>query len=338
MIRRRARHFLAMSLSATLGTMLGAPATAHANDVVAAEKLFSDAKKLARGEQWKEACPKFEESQRADPAIGTEFNLAECNEHIGKTASAWAQYLEVAALAKAAGQTARENAARARAKALEPKLSYLTVQVRGNEEGLELTRDNVPVGKAQRGTPVPIDSGEHLVKARAPGKLAWESRVRISSEGAVRSFEVVVPKLEDDPMASAVFPPPTAPRAAPAAEPPIFVERDTQTRFVVGAVVAGVGVVGLGLGTAFALMSKRDHDDGLVHCSGTVCTAEGVALRNDARREGNISTAAFLGGGAALAGAVMIWLTAPSGPSRTGVRVSPIFGANGTGAGVSGSW
>ena len=79
--------------------------------------------------KYDDACPKLEESQRLAPAIGTKFNLADCYEHTGRLASAWAAFLSVAASAKNANQGAREKAARDRAAALEPKLSRLAVVV-----------------------------------------------------------------------------------------------------------------------------------------------------------------------------------------------------------------
>ncbi|MDB4996135.1 MAG: putative rane protein, partial [Myxococcaceae bacterium] len=103
---------------------------AYAGDPAAAQQLFSDAKKLIAENKWADACPKLEESQRLDPGMGTQFNLANCYEHVGKTASAWAAFIEVAGQAKAAGQAPREKAARDRANVLEPKLSKLTVTVR----------------------------------------------------------------------------------------------------------------------------------------------------------------------------------------------------------------
>src|SRR5258708_3181799 len=87
------------------------PSQAHANDVAMAQSLFDDAKKLVGEGRYADACVKFEQSQKLDPGMGTLFNLADCFEHVGKTASAWAGFLDVAAQAKAATQTQREQAA-----------------------------------------------------------------------------------------------------------------------------------------------------------------------------------------------------------------------------------
>jgi hypothetical protein len=58
--------------------------------------------------------PKFEESNRVDPKLGTLMNLALCHEKEGLGASAWAGYARAASLAARAGQSGREGRARAR--------------------------------------------------------------------------------------------------------------------------------------------------------------------------------------------------------------------------------
>src|SRR5262249_28128489 len=78
------------------------------------------------------------------------------------------------------------------------------------------------------------------------------------------------------------------------------------------AVVAFVAAaIGAGVGTAFGLASLSKHNDASGHCNGNACDATGVQLRSDARRAGDISTVAFLAGGAALVGGGVLWVTAP---------------------------
>src|SRR5205807_91874 len=100
--------------------------------------LFLEGRKLAAAGDYAAACPKFEDSYRLDPGIGTNFNLADCYEHRGLIASAWARFLDVAAATKAVGQSERERVARARAALLEPKLARLTLEVEGTEPGLSV--------------------------------------------------------------------------------------------------------------------------------------------------------------------------------------------------------
>ena len=63
--------------------------TAYAEDSVAvAEHLFQEARVLVERGDYAAACPKLEASQKLEPAVGTQFNLADCYEHVGRTASA----------------------------------------------------------------------------------------------------------------------------------------------------------------------------------------------------------------------------------------------------------
>src|SRR5450755_3617279 len=70
-------------------------ARADAHDPAAAEALFRDGRAAAQRGDWETACPKLRESQRLDPAAGTLLNLADCEEHRGKVATAWQLFRQV---------------------------------------------------------------------------------------------------------------------------------------------------------------------------------------------------------------------------------------------------
>jgi hypothetical protein len=216
--------------------------SARADDA-AAQSLFDDAKKLIADGKWAAACPKLEESLRISPTAGTKFNLGDCYEHTGKTASAWAQFLSAATQTKIAGQKDREKAARDRAAALEPKLSRLAIVVAADARpaGLEVKRDAELVGQAQWGEAVPVDPGEHAVVASAPGKRPWKAKVEVS--GAGTTAKLSVPELDDAaPVAAPAGPATDAP--APKTNEPL---RDTTPRATgnpnatLGWVLVGVG-------------------------------------------------------------------------------------------------
>src|SRR5262249_43796344 len=64
-------------------------AHAQGRDPAAAEALFKEGRKAADAGDYETACVRFRESERLDAAVGTEFNLADCEEHRGKLAEAW---------------------------------------------------------------------------------------------------------------------------------------------------------------------------------------------------------------------------------------------------------
>jgi len=80
-------------------------------------------------------------------------------------------------------------------------------------------------------------------------------------------------------------------------------------------IAAGVGVVGIGVGTIFGLSAISKHDDANAKCPGACSDQAGVDLWNDARTAGNISTIGFVVGGVGLATGAILWLTAK--PSRS---------------------
>src|SRR5262249_32467324 len=137
-------------------------------DAAAAEALFREGRRLLEEKKYGEACPKLQESDRLDPATGTLLALALCYEGDGKTASAWAAYVDAAGRARREDQKDRERAALDRAKSLEPKLSRVTLVIAPTVAALPdlaVTRDGTPVGRGALGTAVPVDPGPHTVVA-----------------------------------------------------------------------------------------------------------------------------------------------------------------------------
>src|SRR5262245_53350190 len=117
----------ALALAFGISITSSAFAQPSATEKALARSLFEQGRNLVKDGKWTEACPKFEESERLDHGIGTQFNLADCYEHIGKTASAWTHFSEVADSARRANQGERESIARQRANALQPKLSKIKI-------------------------------------------------------------------------------------------------------------------------------------------------------------------------------------------------------------------
>ena len=317
-----------VAITASTFALLLSARPAAAGNAATAEALFEEARTLRDAGKFAEACPKFEESQRLDAGMGTLYNLGDCYEHIGHDASAWAAFLEVAAGAKSAGQTARETDARARAAALEPKLARLTVRLATTPApGLRVVRDGVEVGAAQWGTALPVDPGEHPMSASAPGKQTWTKSITVPP-GASKTV-VDIPALENEAV------------VAPVRQASIVPDKPGGNQRTAAIVVGAAGVIGVGVGAVFGIMSLSNHADAKKHCdANNFCDATGVSSGDDAIRAGNISTIAFAAGGVFLAGAGILWLTAPSGTQArsTGFRAAPLIGRDLTGLGVSGTW
>ena len=98
-----------VGVGAWLVCVLGTGSAIGQVDSAAARALFDEGRRLASQGKYDAACPKFEESQKLDPGMGTLFNLADCVEHLGRTATAWVWFREVGDAANRAGQADREK-------------------------------------------------------------------------------------------------------------------------------------------------------------------------------------------------------------------------------------
>lgn len=294
------------SLLVVAGACVVAPA--RADDPAAAQTLFDQGRKLVQAGRFSEACPKFKESLRLSPGLGTMLWLADCLENNGQTASAWAQFKDAAAAA-ALKNDDREKVARSRAAALEPKLTKLTIVVsKDAPAGLEVHRDDSVVGAAEWGVAVPVDPGPHDVSASAPGRMPWSVHQVLAPRPETTS--VTVPALDAAPVA--VVPEPErkpSPTPAPAESAP-----STSTQKIVGLGLAGLGVVSLGIGTYFSFHAKSTYDDSNTggHClPSNVCDPTGRERRNTASDQATVATITMGLGAAALVGGVVLYLLAP---------------------------
>jgi hypothetical protein len=309
----------------TIVAGFAAPAAAASPEAAAAQALFDDGKRFMSQHRFAEACDKFAESERLDPGMGTHFHLADCNERLGKIATAWAMFVEVAAQAKEGGQTARAAAAQGRVDALGPRVPRLRIDpgAESATSSLAIARDGVVLGRAQWGVAVPVDPGVHTIDVRADDKGAWHSSVDLK---AAANVVVTVPLLADAPAEPAAISPPTTPplsrTATTAAEVPSGGARGNGQR-AVGVVFGLAGLAGLGVGTYFGVTSLSDHNDAQPHCTAAGCDPTGVSLRNDARQRGMASSVAFGAGGAALVIGLVTFFTAPHSSSSAGLAIGP---------------
>jgi hypothetical protein len=313
-------NWLAVSVIA-FAVATGAPRVAHATDSATAQALFDQGRKLMAQERWAEACPKLEESQRLDPAGGTLLHLALCREHEGRIATAWALYQDALAQANHDGRKDRAKIAQEHVDSLAPRLPRMLLRIPPGDrraEGFTLTRDDVTVGEAQWGEALPVDPGAHVLTAKATGRRPWSQTIEIPSRPQQVTLEI--PELEldvqsDGPKAgdgSRVAPEPVRDSGPPRHDD----AHAGDGQRTIAIVAAGVGVAGLLLGATFGLVSISKNSDADKECAPpdhTSCTSKGVDDGSSAKTAGNVSTVAFIAGGALVAGGVALYFTAPRG-------------------------
>jgi len=276
-----------------------------ANNVVVAEDLFREGRALLEAGDTAQACAKLAESHRLDPRMGTLMNLAACHEMSGKVATAWAEFLEAARMARGRGSAEAkrfEEVARGRADALADKIPRLALVAR---EGVTIRVDGREVPPVAWSSS-PIDPGPHLVEASAAGRAPF--RRELSVPEGPGSTRVEIPEL-------ARLPNPPAPAGAPAlgAAPgrslgPVFWS------------ATALAVIGASAGTFFgvsALDAKSERD---AACTPRGCTPAGLAAQDDAFDRASIATVAA--GVAIVATAVAILAAVRRPASRTASTVT----------------
>ena len=192
-----------------LGALLGASvhgwtASARAEES-RASKLFDEGRTLVIAGRFAEACPKLEESQRLEPRLGTQLNVAFCQERLGKLASAWLGFQEAAITARREGDVAREEFAKSRIDTLEPRVPWLRVRAGAgiDPEQLTLLLDGAPLASSAWGKELPVDPGEHALVAAQVGDEYWRTTVTL---GESQHVDIAIPP-----------PPPSAPARASSA-------------------------------------------------------------------------------------------------------------------------
>jgi hypothetical protein len=351
---------------ALLGLVLTASrahAEASAHDKAMASQLFDDAERLFGSGKAVEACPKYSESYRLDPQLGTLLHLGECYAKAGKTAAAWVSFKDAIELAVQKGDP-REKKIRDRLRQLETSMPKLVITVPPNAPSdLEIRQDGEVVGHVVWGSPVPIDPGVHTISAKAYGRKPWIGNVQIAATAT--TFEVKIPELV--PEAPSAGPPVAAPVPATqpavpaqAAQPPASQQpqpdqpqqqpagtlpqqaapatpvADTApqashgtTQKILGWTALGLGVVGLGVGTVFVLQRQSKLDERETVCPDMVlCTddeiAQNEALTQDARTASTIGTIGFAAGGVLAATGIVLLVTAPKAKPKDSVALVPV--------------
>jgi len=236
---------------------------------------------------------------------------------LGKWVEGAERYTQIGQLGASSGNEAVQKRARADAEselaALTPKIPSITVQITGATLAeVSVQIDGAPIAQELLGEARPVNPGPHKVEGLR------------NSEQAV--LELSLAESEHKP-AVLVFHTPVA--AAPlaaqttAAPPP---ESDSHPGLgrqrTLALIAGGVGVVGIGVGTVFGFKSKSDHDEAEKYCTGSQCSdPRGVSAGNDAHAAGNVSTVAMIVGGVGLAGAAVLWFTAPHASASTSARL-----------------
>lgn len=268
--------------------------------VARGQALYDEAIGLMEQNQFADACPKLEEVIRLVPeGVGAKLELAKCYEGAGRLASAWRAFKIAEAAATVAGQAERQERAKERAAAIEPKLSSLAVILAApvrSLPGFTLTRNGTVVDPMDWDTPIPVDGGTYRLEATATGKARWGKTVEIAPSG--QRERVNLDMLEDI-----------------AVRPIVLPKKLEQTwHRPAGMIIGGIGLTTGTIGAVVGglAVSKYDASNANNRCdTQNRCDQTGLDLRRDALNLANASTGLFVVGGVLLIGGIVLVATAP---------------------------
>jgi hypothetical protein len=290
-----------MTRSILVIVLLGATGTSARADVpVDVTVLFEQGVKDMRDGKTEIACKQLAAALAKYQDSGIANTLAKCYAKLGKVASAWALWKDLADTAPADMRPfAVENAAK-----LEPRLPRYAIRLQGGAiAGLAVTINGNAVADPTLPTAIPVDPGPLVVHAKAKGREDWTVTLQ-ATEGATTAIDIPALQL-------AAMPPPQRPIVTPG-EP-----RHTRRR--VAYVVGGIGLAALGVGAIYGISAASTWSDSKAHCrdgATLVCDDEGAMLVDDTIRNGNVATILLSAGAVAAGTGAFLWITSRSKTER----------------------
>jgi hypothetical protein len=324
-VKKRQRGAAALAALAVVSAALVIARPALGQDVAAAEALFREGRELLEKGDYANACPKLAESNRLDPSSGTALNLALCHQKQGKTATAWAEYLVAARLARQQGKEDRATEATAKAAELEKQLSHLTIVVTTPVPSLEVRRDDVRIEASGLGTSLPVDPGRHVITASAPGYKT--ASVEVTIGGARDAQTATIPALAAGVSDQGAG----ADHASPSPLPWI---------------VGGAGVAALAVGGVFGALALTTYSDAKNACmTRTNCSSDALSKRSRADLFANVANVGVGVGVVGVGAAAVLLLTrkkpaasGDSGPAPRAIAIVPFAGPKDAGLHVTGNF
>lgn len=300
----------ALLLCATLALR---SSVAHADTGSIAEELFREARQAMQENDYASACPKFAESQRLDPSVGTLLNIALCEEHTGRIAAAWGHFRTV--IDQLPPHDRRMPIAESHLKALDPRVPKLKLAIQGPRAAeVDVDLDGTVLLAGAFGSELPIEPGRHVIALRGSGVKSSQLELEIAEgEHLERTLEVeLAPEVPAvvAPLATPVVKP-AAPKAVrpPARSATSAPTHDAQRSW--GYATATVGVAALA--TSALLGGLALHEQSIVsrHCPENECDAEGLSAGKRGSRLETWANVSFGLGLLGVGGGVYLVLSAP---------------------------
>ena len=223
----------------------------------------------------------------------------------------------------------------------QPSIAFEVKDASGADVGgVKVTVDRKPMTDVANGSALPVDVGLHAFTFEIPGQPPV-TRVLVIVEGVKGRREVV--KMGE---VAPAREPATAGAAVPSDAERPAASGAMGTQRVAGLAMGGAGLAGVALSGVFGLLAIAEKSNQQNVCpNSTSCTSGGhtraLIDHSNGITDSTISTAAFIGGCALLAGGAVLFFTAGNArdkPAMAGVLLAPHVEPGGGGMLLTGAF
>ena len=325
-ISRSKRRLTAALCAAALLCASGSAAAQTKQEIKRAHVLFNEGIALSAAKNWSGALAKFKEVAQVKMTAQVAFNIAECEEQLGKLLSALGNY-------RLASNESRDGKAKdvaaqvdSRITALQERIPKLTIERGARAETATIELDGAELGSTEIGTAISVDPGSHVIVGKIGKDEGSRETVTLEEKESKTVTIVIDEALMKKPERPPVEPPPIEPPKLP---PP------TSGSKVPGAVVTGIGVAGLGVGVVFIVLRQGTISDLETMCGGDdTCPPSAEATADKGKTFTGVAEATMVLGVVGVATGIILLATSGSKAAPADGAVAAPLGLPKNGRGV----
>jgi hypothetical protein len=316
--------------SSTAASSGAAPSAADRNT---ARRLATEGQKALKAGDYEKAADHFQRANELVNAPTLLLGVARARVGQGRLLEGYEIYDGIvrAGVAPDASKAFKKAVADAKAEsaALEARLAWVTVSVRGAEASqTTVTLNEQPLPIAALGVERPVNPGTIHARAEAPGYRPAEAEVQLKEgeRGPILELTLVeIPKAEPEVLAAQSSVMRTDGGASP-----------NKTMQTLGYVGLGVGGAAIVVGAVAGIIAYNRHAE-LVDCADDTSTCSGGVegaeeLNDDYHKFATIADVAVISGGVLAAAGLVLILAAPDEQPPTEAHITPYVGLGSIGA------
>jgi hypothetical protein len=329
---------------------------------IQARQHFKQGVELFDQRRFGDALAEFERSYALFPVYSTLYNVGQVQVALGhpvQAVDAFEKYL-----VQGGASVSPEQRSRVEAELKIQRERVGELKLVATPEGAEIRVDGEPIGKAPVKNAVRVAAGHHRVEAMLDGYRTEQSEIDVSGQGHVELMfklqsllPMTAPAATAEPLAPKAQPAPAnlniavttpvqksdSPNSGTFTSPPLKANTSESAstggvQRALGYTIAGLGLIGAGVGIAYAVDGQSKHDDALTEdAQGQKALAQ--QTESDSSKEKTKGYLTIGAGGAVMLTGAILLVAAPSGHSESArVNWSPWVGTSGLGASVGGTW